>query len=729
MAKPAPSIRRQHLLAGGAIFAICVGIASPNLAQNSALAPTFGTLSGGAGFGSLSQTIQAGGDIEANVVASTCNGFIADAPDVIFEYSGSASVLIQGTSDADTTIVVEAPNGQILCNDDFDDLNPGVETAAGISGRYAIWIGTYLPIENNTYPDADILLTEQPGAAPPAAPTPGGVTGTGVNAGLQPTFAEISVTGGFGSQTFDLQAGGLARAADVDVSCAGFIADTPDYTLNVQPGLSAPIDVAIRSDVDTTLVVVTPSGDVVCNDDAVDLNPGLTIANPAGGIYALWVGTYSPIENDFYPDAVMTVSTSAGGSSLAPPPGNPRFALPPSFGSTQLNAGFGRHELTIQAGGFVNGADFGASCTGFVADAPDYVVSYAGDLALRVTATSEADTTIAVGLPNGDIICNDDFEGLNPGVIGPEGLRGSFPIWVGTYSPIENDFYPDARLVVEEVSTFKGQPSGAITSMSLTAGFTPDPFVTSLAAGGMVDASTFGDNCWGFVASRPDFVLAYTSGDFPLRFFVNSDADTTMLVRTPRGEVICNDDTDGLNPAVTIPDPVSGPYEVYIGTFSGSEGFPEATLAITEILDEKSLPDGAITQTTVSLGMTRSDFDLLAGGSLDAFNNFGGNCNGFVAANPDFTAFVDSAGIDVEFTVRSAEDTTLAVRTPSGQFLCDDDSAGDFNPLVIADGAQSGAYEVWLGTFSSVGHAPATLSIRDLSAGTTPPNVPGEGKK
>jgi hypothetical protein len=862
------------LLAGVATTALSLGLVTSASAQNSQLDPTFGTVSEGQGFGSVSQTIQAGGDIDASSFAPGCNGFIADAPDLIFDYSGEASVRIEGSSDADTTMVIEAPDGQILCNDDFNGLNPGIETSFGEPGRYAIWIGTFEPIQNNTFPDADIILSELADIAPPVTPTPApNPSATGFNANQAPTFGEVEIGAGFGTQDFTLQAGGQINAFDTNSSCAGFVADVPDYQLTVAPGTGA-IDLAITSDVDTTLVVVAPNGTVLCNDDAVDLNPGLQISNPSAGSYALWVGTFAPIENDFFPDAQLTISTDgalavpppssaafdtnqtptfgeiavttgfgsqtftlqAGGEvdafaannacagyiagapdyiidyqdggrgpldlgvessedttlvvvdpigtvfcndddldlnpalSIASPiigrygvwvgtfnpiqndfypdatmtvttgPGGDSGSLPsglqdrlrqaPTFGSVQLNAGFGGHAIDLQAGGALEGATLGQFCNGFVAEAPDYVVSYSGDLALRITATSDDDTTMAVALPNGEVRCNDDFAGLNPGLIGPEGLTGDYAIWIGTFNPIQGDVFPAANLLVEEVSTTKTHPSGAINSMSLTAGFTPDPFTTTLAAGGIIDASTVDPSCWGNIADTPDFVLNYTAGDWPLRVFVNSDADTTLLMRTPTGEVLCNDDTDGLNPSLSLTTPVSGQYEVFIGTYDPTAGNPNATLAISEILDEKILPDGAVTETSVSAGMTRQDFELLAGGSFEAFDTFGDTCNGFVASNPDFVAFVDSGGVDVEFTARSAEDTTIVVRGPDGSVFCDDDSGGDFNPLVLVGGAANGAYEIWLGTFSAVGNAPATLSIRDINAGTgTAPNVPGEGKK
>ena len=867
MARPSASsklaTRRTHqFLASSATTVLMLALASTAHAQNSLLEPTFGVVTEGQGFGSVSQTIQAGGDIDANTLAAECSGFIADAPDLVLDYSGNASVFIEAVSDADTTMVVEHPDGLIACNDDFNGLNPGMETPFDEPGRYAIWIGTYEPIQNNTYPDADIVLTEATDIAPPVMPSQDFMANTA------PTFGEIEVESGFGAQDFTLQAGGEIDAFAVNDMCAGFVAEAPDYQVTLTDQSGAPLDLSVRSDVDTTLVVVGPDGTVHCNDDDVDLNPGLSVFNPVAGTYAVWVGTFAPIQDDFYPDATLSVSIAgqsrpavpvdsgfdttsaptfgqvslsdlaaghtltlqAGGSIdaftvnndcngfvaevpdfvisyaggrtpmtiaatseadttlvvVAPdgavycnddasdlnpavtinqtpagayaifvgtyaPIGNDfypdatltvsssqagggnqsdRARMAPTFGRADLAAGFGGHQIELQAGGNLEAFDLGANCAGFIAEAPDYVVGYAGGDALRIAATSDEDTTLAVMTPTGEVLCNDDFNGLNPGLVVENAVAGDYAVWVGTFLTIENDVYPATLLDVAEISTNKTQPSGAITSTSLTAGFTPDPFTTVLAAGGHIDASSVDPTCYGNIAANPDFVLSYTSGDWPLRVFVTSDADTTLLVRMPSGEVMCNDDFDGLNPSIALPTPSSGQYEVFIGTYDPTAGNPEVTLAVTELLDQKDLPPGAVTGASVVAGLQRQDYELLAGGSFEAYSLLDPACGGWVANAPDFLAFVDDAGVDVEMTVRSAEDTTLAIRTPSGAFICDDDSGGDLNPMVLLADAEQGPYEVWLGTFSAAGMAPATFSVRDVNAGSgTAPNVPGGGKK
>jgi hypothetical protein len=681
-------------------------------------------------YGPQTFDLQAGGEIEAFSLNNQCNGHIAEAPDYRIEYVGGsrAPLDLRVSSAEDTTLVVVDPAGNMYCNDDSVDLNPALSVPSPSQGFYGVWVGTFSPIQNGTFPEAQLIISTTSSSTPTPPPTSGNI-----DIYATPTFGSVNLGSDLSAgHSITLQAGGFTDAFNVDQACNGWIADVPDYVINYSGG-RAPMTIGAESDADTTLLVVTPDGQMLCNDDAIDLNPGITINNPGPGDYTVFVGTYLPIENDFYPDALLTVSGEPSGRPLTPVnPGNfnQRALQTPTFGSVNLANGFASHAIDLQAGGPLEGFEFGDFCNGYVADAPDYIVNYGGGSDLQITATSDQDTTMTVITPSGEVLCNDDFGDLNPGLFVNDAGSGSYAIWVGTYMPIENDYYPTATLRVAEVSTTKTQPSGAITSTSLTAGFTPDPFTTVLAAGGPIDAGTVDGVCNGFIASEPDFELNYTSGDWPLRIYVTSDADTTLLMRTPSGEIMCNDDFDGLNPSLSLSAPSSGIYEVYIGTYSPTDGNPHATLAVTELLDQKVLPPGAVVETSIVRGMQREDFDLIAGGSFQAFETLDQACGGYVANAPDFLAYVDDAGVDVEMTVRSAEDTTLAVRTPSGQFVCDDDAGGDFNPLVTLPGAQAGVYEIWLGTFSSVGNAPATLSIRDMNAGSaTPPNVPGGGKK
>jgi hypothetical protein len=117
-------------------------------------------------------------------------------------------------------------------------------------------------------------------------------------------------------------------------------------------------------------------------------------------------------------------------------------------------------------------------------------------------------------------------------------------------------------------------------SARLKVGFTPDPHRVKVASGGVVQTELGGVKAW--VSNAPDFRLHYTAGDLPLTFKVEADSDTTLLVNTPDGKWLANDDADGtLNPRITIEKPLSGRYEVWVGSVSRGAAIP-GTLLITE---------------------------------------------------------------------------------------------------------------------------------------------------
>lgn len=89
--------------------------------------------------------LQSGGRIDAARLGTACSGFVAEAPDVRLTYTrGTLPLFISAVSEADTTLVVNAPDGSWHCNDDSrpGSVNPSVRFATPQSGRYEIWVGT-----------------------------------------------------------------------------------------------------------------------------------------------------------------------------------------------------------------------------------------------------------------------------------------------------------------------------------------------------------------------------------------------------------------------------------------------------------------------------------------------------------------------------------------------------------------------------------------------------------
>lgn len=121
-------------------------------------------------------------------------------------------------------------------------------------------------------------------------------------------------------------------------------------------------------------------------------------------------------------------------------------------------------------------------------------------------------------------------------------------------------------------------------SVSLASGFLPDPYQVNVTAGGTVHTVTELPGCnAGFIDVGQSFQLNFTAtSDWRLTFSVVSDADTTLVIYDPRGTWHCVDDTDGLNPSVTINSVASGEYNIWVGTYGGNGDFPEAVLSISE---------------------------------------------------------------------------------------------------------------------------------------------------
>ena len=121
---------------------------------------------------------------------------------------------------------------------------------------------------------------------------------------------------------------------------------------------------------------------------------------------------------------------------------------------------------------------------------------------------------------------------------------------------------------------------------SLAAGFMPDPHVVELAAGGADSVGHLGDDCVGFIASgQPYYDLNYEADSAQLGFFVEATMDTTLVINDPAGNWHCNDDAAALgatNPGILFGSPLSGNYNIWVGSYSDDGVGDSAKLVITE---------------------------------------------------------------------------------------------------------------------------------------------------
>ena len=216
----------------------------------------------------------------------------------------------------------------------------------------------------------------------------------------------------------------------------------------------------------------------------------------------------------------------------------------------------------------------------------------AGDFDLYISATADRDATLIVNAPDGSWWCDDDSAGdLNPGLVFDNPQSGRYDIWVGTYS---EGPAADATLHISELgwgSEFMPSPQldfsleSNFGGVELTGGFTPDPYVVDLVAGGDIRRrrgrrSKLPRLCHGPAGLRTELRsrACWISTSRPW-----SDSDTTLVINDPSGNWVCNDDgAEGLNPGIHFEEPQAGVYDIWVGTYWEGEGAP-AQLAISEL--------------------------------------------------------------------------------------------------------------------------------------------------
>jgi len=253
--------------------------------------------------------------------------------------------------------------------------------------------------------------------------------------GLEPTYGEIDLSAGFtpDPHTVQVTASGSRDARDLGGDCRGSIANAPDYRLNYSAG-TFDLTISVDSESDTTLVVNGPGGAWFCDDDGGEgLNPRLDFSDPASGQYDIWVGSYS--EGD-YASATLSISELGMTGSAAAGGGMPDYTLPAAFGEVDLSSGHAPYTVDIISGGGIQASNVQSDCRGYIAEAPDFELSYdAGAGSLILEAESDSDTTLVVNAPDGSWYCDDDGgDGLNPRLVFSAPGSGVYDIWVGSYS-------------------------------------------------------------------------------------------------------------------------------------------------------------------------------------------------------------------------------------------------------------------------------------------------------
>ena len=295
------------------------------------------------------------------------------------------------------------------------------------------------------------------------------------------------------------------------------------------------------------------------------------------------------------------------------------FSLPPYFGERSLGAGFrpDPYQVSLTSGGNVPVSYLGGDCIGFAAQAPDYRLHWSGTSSeLRfffVANQAGDDTVLIINRPDASWHCNDDASAdtLNPMLTFNNPPAGVYDIWVASYVPdtyIEGTLSITERPLSPESGLAGGTTSGTEAMPASSAGpavldfnldpvygssrlaewFMPDPHTLNLVAGGPVDvaALNLGPQCIGHASSAPDFRLHWSGGTQDLRIFFEADqpgSDTVLIINTPSGNWICNDDAraNTLNPMLRLSGQPPGQFDIWVATFERHQFIP-GQLSITE---------------------------------------------------------------------------------------------------------------------------------------------------
>jgi len=278
------------------------------------------------------------------------------------------------------------------------------------------------------------------------------------------------------------------------------------------------------------------------------------------------------------------------------------------------------------------------------------------------------------------------------------------------------------------------EPGTAFITVNPAAGFPLDPFLLSLQGGGSVEASTLSEGCTGYIPANPTVTVDYKGKADLLRAFFFSDGDPVLVVQTPDGSYLCNDDTSPLvlDPTVGISKPVQGRYNVWVGSavktdlvpgflvFTARADLDAARLALGSLVKRPPAPAFLPTNPRLANAAERIEEakaavksaealkaggkpvtkDFTASGELPAMEMQTGDmlCGGLVSVKPDYAFDWSGDAKALNVLVEANADTTLLVRTPDGRFLCADDAdSSNLNPLLAIAKPVAGRYLVWVG--------------------------------
>lgn len=360
-----------------------------------------------------------------------CPGFSRlDAADAVLTLDApERRFSIFAMSPRDLTMAVIAPDGSVTCNDDTYGLHPAVTLENAPAGDYHIFVGAFSQGGSAEYE----LFASQGGPA---------FVDTIFDASAPPRFGYGELMTGIAQRAQLLATGPVVSrdpfsALPIGGYCPGYTGiDAPDFVLTLDAPESQ-FSLMAMSPTDLVMAVRLPDGGWACNDDSFGLHPGITIDNADAGDYLIYVGTFgqgrtgtfnlfASMGEQNWQDAQAAQATGQLDADAAPAVGQVAFGPQTT---TDPRIVFEIERSNEEAFGM------GPECAGYITTSrPDIVVSAQDGLdRMMIYMVAQADGTLVVVGPDGRLHCNDDFEGLHPGLVFDNPAPGDYAVFAGTY--------------------------------------------------------------------------------------------------------------------------------------------------------------------------------------------------------------------------------------------------------------------------------------------------------
>ncbi|MCU0506966.1 MAG: META domain-containing protein [Anaerolineae bacterium] len=309
----------------------------------------------------------------------------------------------------------------------------------------------------------------------------------------------------------------------------------------------------------------------------------------------------------------------------------------------------------------------------------------------------------------------------------------------------------------------------SLVTLDFTTGLALDPTFISVSAGGEIDAGLLSPDCKGYINRQPVATVKYGGGAPQVRTFFYSDGDPTLVILTPDGKLLCNDNASAqlLDPFVALDNPPAGEYRVWVGSnarnqlipgilvFTANTSVDLGTFKVGELIKRPSIPqvvarpltsapaDTAAQAAPQAAPMAKASKDSLAAAApslkpgaapltkeLTAEGNLPlfrlpeaqeRGCGGLVTGIPLY-AFKWSGKTDnlrVSFA-GDGDSTLMIIDMNNRSVFCNDDATeGDPNPAIDIENPADGTYLVYVGRINPEKPVKGTLTVAEAPKGGT----------